>query len=86
MQHAYRYHRVLVYQHLYSLAVQAGFYGDAVECLTSTWAIPVQTPAGSGPKNVSSPVTYGTQRWAFLFVYVFLACVHFLCQILPNKY
>ena len=36
--------------HLYSLAVQAGFYGDAVECLTATREIRVRSPLGSGPK------------------------------------
>ena len=34
----------------YSLAVQAGFYGDAVECLTATREIRVRSPSGSGPK------------------------------------
>ena len=29
-------------------------YGDAVECLTSTRAIRVRSPAGSSPKNLSS--------------------------------
>ena len=39
-----------IYTHLYSLAVQAGFYGDAVECLTATREIRVRSPSGSGPK------------------------------------
>ena len=43
-------HRVKVYIHLYSLAVQAGFYGDAVECLTATRDTRVRSPSGSGPK------------------------------------
>ena len=42
----YRY----IYTHLYSKAVQAGFYGDVVECLTATREIRVQSPSGSGPK------------------------------------
>ena len=29
-----------IYTHLYGLAVQAGFYSDAVECLTATLKIP----------------------------------------------
>ena len=39
-----------IYTHLYSLAVQAGFYGDAVECLTATREIRVRSPSGSGTK------------------------------------
>ena len=39
-----------LYRHLYSLAVQAGFYGDAVECSTATREIRVRSPSGSGPK------------------------------------
>ena len=37
------------YRYIY-IAVQAGFYGDAVECLTATREIRVQSPSGSGPK------------------------------------
>ena len=40
-----------IYIHLYSIAVQAGFYGDAVECSTATREIRVRSPSGSGLKN-----------------------------------
>ena len=51
--------------HLYCLAVQAGFYGDGVECLISTRVVRVQSPAGSGLKNnYYSPVTFGAERGA----------------------
>ena len=33
--------------HLYCLAVQAGFYSDAVECLTATQEILVRSSAGT---------------------------------------
>ena len=33
--------------HLYCLAVQAGFYSEAVECLTATQEIPVRSLAGT---------------------------------------
>ena len=33
-----------IYTHLYSLAVQAGFYDDAVECLTAIREIRVSIP------------------------------------------
>ena len=36
-----------IYTHLYSLAVQAGFYSDAVECLTATQEILVRSSAGT---------------------------------------
>ena len=32
-------HRVYVYKHLYCLAVQAGFYGDVVECWIFVWMV-----------------------------------------------
>ena len=47
--------------HLYSLALQASFYSDVVECLLRTWFDPCQ-----GRKNFSSPVTFGTQRKSML--------------------
>ena len=39
-----------IYTHLYGLAVQAGFNGDAVECLTAIREIRVRSPSGSDPK------------------------------------
>ena len=44
------------------VAIKAGFYGNAVECLISTRAVRVQSLAGSGTKNFTSPVTFGGQR------------------------
>ena len=43
-------------------AVQAAFYGNAVECLTSTRVTRVRFPAGPGPKNISSPATIECHR------------------------
>ena len=34
-------------KHLYCLAVRAGFYSEAVECLTATQEIPVRSSAGT---------------------------------------
>ena len=53
----YRY----IYVHLYRLAVQAGFYGDVVECLTATREIWARVPVES--RSFSLPVTFGGSVW-----------------------
>ena len=44
--------------HLYCLAVQAGFYSDAVECLPVTQTARVRSPAAALVIGIFSPVTY----------------------------
>ena len=46
--------------HLYCLAVQAGFYSDAVECLTDTQEILVRSSAGT--KNVKPVLALRTKK------------------------
>ena len=50
--------------HLYCLAVQAGFYSDAVECRTLSPADRVRSPVGENVISIFSPVTFGAPRWA----------------------
>ena len=50
--------------HLYCLAVQAGFYSDAVECSPVTQAARVRYPAAALVIKILSPVTSGAQRGA----------------------
>ena len=46
-------------------ALQAGFYGDAVECLTATRAIRVRFCLGQGRRYYPSPVTFQCQNCSF---------------------
>ena len=49
--------------HLYRLAVQAGFYSDAIECWISTHETLVQSSVWAKRLFASfSPVTFGAQR------------------------
>ena len=49
--------------HLYRLAVQAGFYSDAIECWISTQETLVRSSVGAKRLFASfSPVTFGAQR------------------------
>ena len=48
--------------HLYCLAVQAGFYSDAVECWPVTQTARVRSPAAALVIRIFSPVTSGAQR------------------------
>ena len=48
--------------HLYCLAVQAGFYSDAVECSPVTQAAQVRSPVPALVIRIFSPVTSGAQR------------------------
>ena len=49
--------------HLYRLAVQAGFYSDAIECWISTQETLVRSWVGAKRLFASfSPVTFGAQR------------------------
>ena len=48
--------------HLYCLAVQAGFYSDAVECWPVTQTARVRNPAAALVIRIFSPVTSGVQR------------------------
>ena len=53
--------------HLYRLAVQAGFYSDAIECWISTQETLVQSSVWAKRLFASfSPVTFGAQRGALL--------------------
>ena len=45
--------------HLYWLAEQADFYSDAVECLTATQEILVDSSSGAKGVSIFSPVTFG---------------------------
>ena len=44
--------------HLYCLAVQAGFYSDAVDCWPVTQAVRVRSPAAALVIRIFSPVTF----------------------------
>ena len=46
-----------IYTHLYSLAVQAGFYGDAIECFLSSGRSGFDPRPGMVQRCFSSPVT-----------------------------